>query len=107
MQGQKVAQYNFWNYTEDGKPLKQWDQPLSDNIFPLNKVLQDRLLYYTYDGLSLIAVKLVNGQVCPKMSNRAAGHLRTDPVHRTIRRIISCLQSSQPEAAVHRCNRLT
>ncbi|OKP94018.1 PQQ-binding-like beta-propeller repeat protein [Paenibacillus sp. P32E] len=63
MQGQKVAQYNFWNYTENGKPLKQWNQPLSDHVFPLYKVIQDRLMYYNYSDNSLITMKLANGQV--------------------------------------------
>ncbi|WP_379152724.1 PQQ-binding-like beta-propeller repeat protein [Paenibacillus sp. sgz5001063] len=63
MQGRKVARYNFWNYTENGKPLKQWDQPLSGSIFPLYKVIQDRLMYYNYSDQTLIAMKLANGQV--------------------------------------------
>lgn len=61
-QGEKIARYDFWKYTEDGKPAQVWEQSLMENEVPLNKVLQQRMLYYNYSSGSLSAMKLANGQ---------------------------------------------
>ncbi|WP_151733991.1 PQQ-binding-like beta-propeller repeat protein ['Paenibacillus yunnanensis' Narsing Rao et al. 2020] len=61
--GKTLAQYDFWNYSPDGKALHTWIQPYSDNEFPLYQVVQNRVLYYNYSSNTLSALKLGNGQI--------------------------------------------
>ncbi|MNC08424.1 Outer membrane protein assembly factor BamB [compost metagenome] len=63
LQGETIARYDFWNYSEDGKPQQVWQQSILESEAPLNKVLQQRMLYYNYKEQTLAALKLANGQV--------------------------------------------
>lgn len=61
-QGNKVAKYDFWKYSVDGKPLKEWPSYGKEGDYPLNQVLQQRMLYVNYNSGLVSALKLDNGQ---------------------------------------------
>lgn len=60
-QGKMLAKYDFWNYTEEGKPVQEWQQTLNKEDFPLNKVLQERMFYTDYATGAIWAIKLAKG----------------------------------------------
>lgn len=61
-QGKKIVKYDFWNYSAEGKPLKEWLSQSNEADFPLNQVLQQRILYVNYNTGLITALKLDNGQ---------------------------------------------
>lgn len=61
-QGRKFVKYDFWKYSAEGKPLKEWLSQSKEDAFPLNQVLQQRMLYANYNTGLITAHKLETGQ---------------------------------------------
>jgi len=62
-EGLRLVKYDFWNYSVDGPPVQKWAQSTLDSEYPLNLVLQNRMLYLNNDTGSLSLIKLATGQV--------------------------------------------